>query len=327
MRNEKIFGGKIIIFAGDFRQIPPVVVSAKTNSDILNSSLKTSHIWKKITTFSLVTSQRCKEDLEFADFLLKLGSNRLPTVSIDKNTSNMVELSGIEVVSELDDLINFVFPFIDEPSACIHRAILCTRNDAVREINNVILNRLQGDLLHFYSIDKFENEESDQLFLGPDMLNSLQPKGIPEHDLQIKVGCICMIMRNLSFADGLVNGTKVIVTATSPRLITVQKAENTDEYLIPRIMFKASINVNSPFEMTRRQFPLQLCYAMTIHKSQGQTIARVGVDLRSDMFSHGQLYVALGRVTDKNSIKILMHSDRVLNGKPFAKNIIIPELL
>lgn len=327
MRNEKIFGGKIVIFAGDFRQIPPVVVSAKTNSDILNASVKTSTLWIQIKTFALVTSQRCKDDLEFADFLLKLGSNELATVSVDLNTHSMVELSGIDIVTELNDLIDFVFPFIDEPSACIHRAILCTRNDAVREINNIILDRLQGDLLHFYSVDKFENEESDQFFLGPDMLNELNPKGIPVYDLQIKIGCVCMIIRNLSFADGLVNGTKVIVTATSPRLITVQKAGNCDEYLIPRIMFKAPINVNSPFEMTRRQFPLQLCYAMTIHKSQGQTIARVGVDLRSDMFSHGQLYVALGRVTDKNCIKILIHPDRVLNGKPFAKNIIIPELL
>lgn len=331
MRNNKIFGGKIIIFAGDFRQIPPVVANARTNSDIRNASVKTSPIWRKLKTFTLATSQRCREDPEYAEFLLKLGSNRLPLHSITINNTtikNFVNLSGIDIAHNLDDLINFVFTFLEEPLVCIHRAILTTRNDAVREINDIILERLPGDVLHFYSIDKVEDDNADILFLGPDALNRMQPKGLPEHDLRLKIGCICMIMRNLSFVDGLVNGTKVIVTDVSPRLITVQKSASAEPYLIPRIMFKAPIDTRSPFEMCRRQFPLQLCYAMTIHKSQGQTISRVGVDLRSDMFSHGQLYVALGRVSEKRHIKLLLHKDRILkDGKVIAKNVIIPELL
>lgn len=168
---------------------------------------------------------------------------------------------------------------------------MCSRNDAVRNINSVILDKLNGEVQHFYSIDKVDNNRADELFFGADTLSNLNPKGIPEHDLKLKINCICMVIRNLSFNDGLVNGTKVIVTGTSPRLIRVRKLNNPEEYFIPRILFKAPISTNSPFEMCRRQFPLQLCYAMTIHKSQGQTIDRVGLDLRSDMFSHGQLHI------------------------------------
>lgn len=327
MQNDTFFGDKIIIFSGDFRQIPPVVTNAKTESDILNASVKTSRIWQQLKSFSLTTSLRCKDDLDYAEFLLNLGSNKLQLYSFN-NVKNFVDLSGISVVNDIDELINFVFPFIDEACVCIHRAILCTRNDAVTEINNIILQRLAGETLHFYSIDNLvDNDNVDEFLLGLESLHNFQPRGVPAHDLKLKIGCVCMIIRNLSFNDGLVNGTKVIVTAAAPRMITVQKSGSTTEFLIPRITFKGPIYPSSPFEMSRRQFPLQLCYAMTIHKSQGQTISRVGVDLRSDMFSHGQLYVALGRVTAKSNIKILVHKDRIVDGKPFAKNVIIPRLI
>ena len=47
-----------------------------------------------------------------------------------------------------------------------------------------------------------------------------------------------------------------------------------------------------PFRFNRRQFPLTLCFAMTINKSQGQTLFRVGLYLKDPVFTHGQLYVA-----------------------------------
>ena len=56
---------------------------------------------------------------------------------------------------------------------------------------------------------------------------------------------------------------------------------------------------------SRRQFPVRLAFAMTINKSQGQSVQNVGLDLRTSVFSHGQLYVALSQCTSASRIKVL----------------------
>ncbi len=59
-----------------------------------------------------------------------------------------------------------------------------------------------------------------------------------------------------------------------------------------------------PFVLRRRQFPIRLCYAMTINKSQGQTLQYVGLNLETPVFSHGQLYVAMSRVQKPQNLKL-----------------------
>ena len=65
-----------------------------------------------------------------------------------------------------------------------------------------------------------------------------------------------------------------------------------------------------PFEFRRLQFPVALCFAMTINKSQGQTFKAVGVDLTNESFTHGMLYVALSRVGSPNCLTLLVGENR-----------------
>ena len=62
---------------------------------------------------------------------------------------------------------------------------------------------------------------------------------------------------------------------------------------------------------------------MTINKSQGQSVKHVGVDLRTLVFSHGQLYVTLSRCTNSDRISVLLPED----GLNTTENIVYPEVL
>ena len=66
---------------------------------------------------------------------------------------------------------------------------------------------------------------------------------------------------------------------------------------LPRITLTESLK-NEATELKRKQFPVNLAYALTIDKSQGQSLKRVGLYLCSECFAHGQLYTAFSRATD-----------------------------
>jgi len=63
-------------------------------------------------------------------------------------------------------------------------------------------------------------------------------------------------------------------------------------------------------QLIRRHFPLKLAFAMTINKSEGQTLNRVGIYLPTPLFSHSQLYVALSRVLSFSGLRVLLCNKR-----------------
>jgi ATP-dependent DNA helicase PIF1 len=65
-----------------------------------------------------------------------------------------------------------------------------------------------------------------------------------------------------------------------------------------------------PFKLNRRQFPIIVSYAMTINKSQGQSLDYVGIYLPRPFFSHGQIYVVVSSVKSKQGIKLLIHDEK-----------------
>ena len=127
-----------------------------------------------------------------------------------------------------------------------------------------------------------------------------------------------MLLRNIDPKIGLCNGIRLICRVFHNNLIdaeiTVGHFRGTRVF-IPRIPLKPSENVNMPFTLIRKQFPIKLAFSLTINKSQGQTIPHVSIYLPQHVFSHGQLYVALSRGVGLNTTKVL-----VKNGKIQRKN-------
>jgi hypothetical protein len=167
------------------------------------------------------------------------------------------------------------------------------------------------------------------------VLNKFWKNGVPNHELILKMGDICLVTRAIN-GLGLANNSQVRVTNVhthSVKVITMGDNEG-QTVKIPRITFKFRMPYGKSYQLTRRQFPLRLAYAMTYNKSQSQTLSKVLLDLTSPPFSHGQLYVALSHVQDYNNIRFYVTEDQLMQSNisctgfmPTVNNIVYEDAL
>ena len=328
--SEAVFGGKPILLCGDFRQLCPVNKDARTPLDITSLSVKHSYLWPHFKKMKLTRMQRIAGAPEYVDAIEAIGDGRRPEIFFPEGNERLVALDFVQTETDLEAAVNFAFPaeVLADPDVAATHAVLSTHNGNVDEINAKLMDKLPGEERLLFSADYVPEDQvcnGDDL-VDPELLHSAGGPGIPPHVLRLKVGAVCLVTRNLNQDEGLVNGSKVIVVGFTPHLVIVRRPGEQEHLAIPRIVFRFPIVPRGPMDMCRRQYPLRVAYSLTIHKSQGQTLMKVVVDLRSDVFSHGQLYVALSRVTHPGNIRVLLPLHRVVNGVGYTRNIVYPAL-
>ena len=158
-------------------------------------------------------------------------------------------------------------------------------------------------------------------------LNSLEVNGWPPHRLLLKVGSPIMLLRNLDPANGLCNGTRLIVRRCSARVVEAEVVTGDHAGYVAFIPRIALITEQSrlPFTVRRKQFPVRVAYAVTINKSQGQTLQTVGICLARDVFFHGQLYVAFSRATAVQNVSVLLEAEST--DHRLMRNVVYDEAL
>jgi ATP-dependent DNA helicase PIF1 len=112
-----------------------------------------------------------------------------------------------------------------------------------------------------------------------------------------------MLLRNLRPRDGLCNGTRLVVTRLERHVIEAMILAGDyrgHRHLIPRIEL-STLDGELPWIVTRRQFPIRPCFAMTVNKSQGQSLETVASICRPQ-HSHMASYMSLSLDARKQTI-------------------------
>jgi hypothetical protein len=330
--SHKPFGGLPVVFGGDFRQILPVMVRG-SRPQIVGACIQRSHLWSQVKVLHLNHNMHLNLNIlrerAFAQWQLNVGSG----VHTDQNNNNILLPDNFGCPqNSVSSLISSIYPGIHLlPHPPDHyfcqRTILSSRNDDVDDLNLQLLTLFPGEVQVYHAHDQITDEvEGADVMYPVEYLNSINCSGLPLAQLSLKIGCPVIVLRNLNLQGGLCNGTRGIVTrmgnkVVEVRLITGHHAG--DRVFIPRMVTIPS-ETQVPFQLKRRQFPLRLSFAMTINKAQGQSVEHVGLDLRSPVFTHGQFYVAVSRVTSVDNIKVIW--DPKIQSAT-TKNIVYPEVL
>ncbi|KAL7532029.1 hypothetical protein ACHAWF_004001, partial [Thalassiosira exigua] len=321
---DKLFGGKLMLVSGDFRQLLPVIERAAIRAKIVSHTLKHSAtLWdEKVVTLRLRENMRVKNEMAkypddevmkdklegYEQWLLKLGEGKLPTEGTTSG-SNIIEVPSEMCLDSKEDVIEEVF---DDFEANIgnadyfkSRVLLAATNKIVNRVNNEMVERIPGEVSTFCSVDTVGDMDISTMF-PTEFLNSLSLSGLPEHELKLKVNAVVILLRNMNIKAGHCNGTCYLVKEIGKYRLVLHKlgAREDDKnkvLILPRIPLRYG-GQNFPFELTRLQFPIKIAFALTINRAHGQSASKCAILLPKDVWTHGQIYVAFSRCGNPDNV-------------------------
>jgi ATP-dependent DNA helicase PIF1 len=269
------FGGVQMIFFGDLFQLSPVVDGEER--DILDQRYGNPYFFKakifnklRLRYVELENNYRTS-DAKFIDLLNKVRNKTQGKVDLDL----------------LNERVRTILP-----RGSKRYVILTTTNNRANTVNEEKLVALPG------------REYKYEAAVSKEFNESAYPG---EYCLRLKKGAQVILLRN-DPEKRWVNGTIAQIAGLTPDTIKVsidgiihevpKSSWEKIEYEYNRDEDKIEEKTVGTFE----QYPIKLAWAITIHKSQGQTFDNIVIDLGAGAFTHGQVYVGLSRCTSLKGI-------------------------
>ena len=276
--NNKPFGGIRLVAFGDIYQLPPIVSSAEERHFFQNNYTSAyffaSEIWQQLNNMRYINLSKVYRQTD-RSFIRLLDEIRMGDIDYDSLTA----------------LNENVDPDFDQEGYIY----LSPRNATMQRINQQKLAELP-------------NEERTYL---PTITGEYNPNNMPTDSvLRIKVGAQVIFVKNDPDKE-YVNGSLGIVTDLDTNLIRIRLNHDDKEVTIGRATWdmiryrldpEADAQIKPEVVGTLEAFPVKLAWAMSIHKSQGQTFEKVILDMEGGAFEFGQTYVALSRCTTLEGI-------------------------
>ncbi|KAH1147779.1 hypothetical protein GYH30_042763 [Glycine max] len=200
--SNQIFGGQVIIFSGDFRQILPVILRGSHEND--------GYATIEIPAHLLIT--------EYDDPISAIVKSTFPDLHQHHNNPQLASTN--ETVEQIND---YVLSFIPGNYLITYLISISSITNMSTEIG--ILQTI-GDHMEYLSSDLVDKSETieDSYFqsITTEFLNSLTTFGFPTHSIKLKIGSPIMLLRNLDQNQGLCNGTRLVVTRLAKHVIATE---------------------------------------------------------------------------------------------------------
>lgn len=303
------FGGVSILLFGDLAQVPAVVPNADDYNQYLHQFLRTCH-YQLFLLFELRQQMRQAADeaelLQILDACRGAQQRSLPPDIQDLLRQRFFpDTEGADRYESVSDFLG------DTDSLCITFTNRAAANYNLYKITQQArggaeISRLSA-FFYVRGVSAYSGDPAQtpspvrlcsrcpandrQIAIYRRAIQLRKTSCIVPFAFDIAVGSKVMLLKNLSFADKLINGARGVVTALDSEdghIHTIWVLFNGHEQpsaITRRICHSYKLDSGDTVELY--QFPLNLAWAATAHKAQGQTLEKVAIDISEDAFAHG----------------------------------------
>jgi ATP-dependent DNA helicase PIF1 len=286
-KNKELFGGVQLILSGDMFQLPPIM-----KGEPLKFIFETE-LWKMLNIQPIQLTTVHRQDN--ADFIAIL----------DRIRKGVYTQADAQVFSKKRKREG-------EDTKGIRPTKLYCLNRNVDSENKRALIALSTEQKQYTITSKFTGDKINATTQRKCLKNALKNLPVSE-TLLLKIDAQVMLTVNLSVEHGLANGSRGIVVAFEEK--TGYPIVQFKEHKLLIRPYEWMLPAGKKAKLVVCCIPLKLAWALSVHKSQGQSITHLEVDL-SNVFTEGQAYVALSRATSLDDLVVKGYSEKSVRVHP-----------